>query len=147
MLVYIHRVFHKGETDMTRLQRLHWILFHSEGALAELFLALISVTWGLWVASPFWSAFSASSSFRVMAEIAPEWVWGAVMTVVGLLKIHSIVSQNYRLKRIAFTVSLFVWSSIGISFILVSPYAVGTAIYSLILCANSFCLWRNGGKT
>jgi hypothetical protein len=125
--------------------RLKYILFESEGALTELFLGLISLTWGLWVISPFWDAFKQTTAFCVMGQIAPEWVWGTIMTAAGILKVYAILSEQVRLKKIVFTLSIFLWSCISISFAASAPLAVGTAIYTLITIANGFCLWRNGG--
>jgi hypothetical protein len=131
---------------MSKLKRLHYILFHSEGALTEFFLGLISLTWGAWVLCPFWDAFAASSSFRLMDEIAPEWAWGGAMTLGGLCKIYTILSEQTRAKKLVFLASVFMWSCVSISFIAISPHAVGAPIYSLITAANAFCVWRSGGK-
>jgi hypothetical protein len=128
-----------------KVKRLHYVLFHSEGALTEFFLGLMSLTWGLWVLSPFWDAFGASSSFAIMAQIAPEPVWGAAMAIIGLFKINFVLSENRKYKRIVFTLSLFAWMCIAVAFIAVSPGAVGTAIYSLIAAMNAFCIWRDAG--
>jgi hypothetical protein len=129
---------------MAKMKRLHWILFHSEGALTEMFLGLISLVWGIWVLSPFWDAFSSNYAFRVMAATAPEWAWGGAMTAMGLFKIYTILSERKSLKKLAFLISIFLWSCVAISFINAAPLAVGAPIYSLIVIANAFCVWRCG---
>jgi hypothetical protein len=129
-----------------QLKRLHYILFHSEGALTEFFLGIISLVWGLWVLSPWWNAFDGQVAFAVMQQIAPEWVWGCVMTIVGVLKVATILSEQPKAKQYVFLVSLFVWSCVAISFVASSPFAVGSPIYILFVFANAFCIWRTGGK-
>lgn len=127
-------------------KRLQYILFHSEGALLEFFMAFLSLVWGLWLISPYWDTFSATSAFTIMAQLAPEWLWGSTMTAVGIFKMYTILAENHRAKHYAFLAALFVWACVAISFIDASPYAVGSPVYSLIVITNAFIIWRNDGK-
>lgn len=120
--------------------RLKYILLHSEGALLEFVMCVVSILWGGWLILPF-DAFS-TTAFRVMGQIAPEDVWGGIVLFIGLAKMFSLLAQKKRAKKYLFFASIFIWSCVAISFIAASPTAPGTPIYSLITVLNAFCVWR-----
>lgn len=124
--------------------RLHYILFHSEGALTEFFLGVFSITWGFWVLSPFWDALTPDP-FALLTLIMPEWMWGTTIAVIGCLKVYAVITEWLALKRIVFTASLFFWLCIAISFLGTLPFSVGTPVYLLIVSINALCVFRSGG--
>lgn len=118
---------------------------HLSGALlrpinpaASIILGVYTVLWGMWVASPFWSAFAHVSYYSVMAHLAPEWVWGLIGIFCGGLMIYGAVRRTYReLTNGAGTIALF-WFFIGICNFLADWQATGGVMAFMIFIYGAF---------
>lgn len=62
---------------------------------AVVLLGIYTVVWGIWVANPLWTVFGQSSIYHAMAGVAPEWAWGVLAIVVGLITMYGAVKRQY----------------------------------------------------
>jgi hypothetical protein len=63
--------------------------------IAVLALGVYTLIWGLWVASPFWSVFSQAELYSTLNSFAPEWAWGLLAIVCGVLIIWGAARMSY----------------------------------------------------
>lgn len=84
----------------------------------ELVTAMVSVYIGLVWLHPV-DSFTRAQAYRVMAELAPEWAWGAVAVLAGagLLTKRAIAVLGF----------VFVWAIAAIAWLVSNPLAAGPA--------------------
>lgn len=118
---------------------------HLAGALlkpinpsASIIIGVYTVLWGIWVASPFWSAFARASYYSVMAQLAPEWVWGLAALFCGGLMIYGATRRTYReLTNGAGSIAIL-WFLIGICNFLADWQATGGVTSIMIFVYGAF---------
>lgn len=77
----------------------------------EFISALVALSWGAWVANPFFSVYEhAPEIYSGSAEIAPEWVWGSFIFVVGAVQMTSLAMANRDMRKHASFVAFFMWT-------------------------------------
>lgn len=97
----------------------------------ELLVSMISVVWGLWILNPFGDTFPSSPSFRGMALMTPEWVWGLAMMGLGLVRLYALYRSSVVWRARLSVVGWLVWGFISISFALSNLWATATPIYGI----------------
>lgn len=83
---------------------------------AIIILGVYTTVWGMWVANPFWNVFSRAPLYSWMHALAPEWVWGLVAFVVGILMIHGVIRHSYRSLVTGALVGYFHWLMIAVMY-------------------------------
>jgi hypothetical protein len=108
----------------------------------ELVCSLAMAAWGLWLLIPWWDTFGSSKVFDAMETIAPEWAWGAAMTLLGLARLTMWIKDGHLIKfRRAFAVaSMFVWVLITVVYALGNPLTTGVPIYATLIIAESIII-------
>lgn len=89
--------------------------------LADYPLAILSGTaaflWGLWLLNPAWQSFAQFRNLAMLEVIAPEEVWGTVISVSGLLLLLGVFCKWRRVALVGcasvFGFRLFVLILIG----------------------------------
>jgi hypothetical protein len=112
----------------------------------EFLLGVFIFLWGarlLWVGD----TFGSSPSFRVMALIAPEDGWGAVMVMVGLLKLVALRVGDHIARAAASFLGTTVWMLIWASISTANPAGTGVVVYSSFVVFSAWVLWRNISET
>lgn len=108
---------------------------HTE--FAELWLGICHLVWGLWILSPFWSAFQLDV-YQGFIAIAPEWVWGIASVSIGLYTIAALLcrvcfrTQSFWHRRAALFLNSFVWFSISFAFAQAAAVNSGQLIYFML---------------
>ena len=102
----------------------------------EFWNGVLSVVWGFWLFIPFWDTFSASASFRVMAMLAPEWVWGLTVMFLGIYKVNALLRSYYIGRRRYSLLSGILWAFIAFIFFLSNKQSTGIVIYLLFAVAD-----------
>jgi hypothetical protein len=74
--------------------------------------------WGVWVAVPFWSVFDTAQIFSFMTILLPEWVWGAVAMVVGLVMIYGVVKPSFITLKNGALAGFYFWLFSSMNFFL-----------------------------
>ena len=117
-----------------------------EKRIVEIILGMAALTWGIWLMLPF-SIFQSSPTFAVMAEIAPEWVWGLLMAGAGLQAIVGIWRNSYTMRRWSLAVMAALWLAAWTTFLLANWRSTTTVhyIWWFVFCAYSYMrVSRNG---
>ena len=106
-------------------------------------LALTALAWGLVLLNPT-DTFSTSPAFSMMAQIAPEYVWGLLFSGFGVLQLIIIGRDHKHFKPISGYVQLlgvFIWSMIALFFYIGNPRGTGFVPYITITFLSLFCYW------
>lgn len=103
-------------------------------------LAVLTVSWGLWVASPFWHAFSGAQSYRYVAELAPEWVWGLYAFMSGVAMLCALYSRKPGLLVASSLLSSLHWGTISIMFWFGDWTSIAGLTYSFVALYSSFIM-------
>ena len=59
-----------------------------------LIVSTYTTLWGLFVMLPFFEVFDQAPIFRILTEIAPEWLWGIVTMLTGLYMIWGVAKPS-----------------------------------------------------
>ena len=119
---------------MKFLRKLHFSVRKRE---LEFLPALYLSLWGLWILNPWVNSFPSSPAFIEMGHLAPEWVWGAVIAVVGLFQMTILFTEKYKLRGVAALLSMFALFSMSM-LVFFSNYASTGGITYLIIAV---CAW------
>lgn len=93
-----------------------WRVLHGQFDFAELQTGLLAVAFGAWLLHPDWDTFDASPSFRGMAALAPEWIWGAAMLAMGLVQITGLAFDLMPLRKWGALVAVAAWTFLAVLF-------------------------------
>jgi len=104
-------------------------------ALETLMVAYLLV-WGFWIASPWWTIYDSTPTFRMLSTIAPAWVVGGLPILSALL-----LSIAYRLRlwRLRWAVLFFLvgfFQFVAVLYFLsnpVSPAWITNTLVAIIL--------------
>lgn len=108
----------------------------------ELLLGLYTLAFGLTLALPN-DTLAASTSFRMLAEIAPESVWSGVVLLAGFGGVISLL-YGRRVGRLTALMGTFAWWGFmsilaGLSSAWVST---GVGAFGLMSMASAWAYWR-----
>jgi len=103
----------------------------------EFFPALFQVLWGLWILNPWVNTFAITNAYRLMADIAPEWVWGLAIFLIGIFQIIVIFTPNLRLRVLSSITCLFIF--VVLAFLILAGNAGSVTIPTYLVFA--LCEW------
>jgi nitrate reductase gamma subunit len=111
---------------------------NGSGKRLEYVCAFAAILWGLWVVNPFWNTFdpTKSSVFRSMSEVAPEWVWGLVILLIGILQFVSRRTMNIKFRSISSFLAMFVWITLSIFYLMGNYASPGISMYVIYTAMN-----------
>lgn len=109
----------------------------------ELWLAGLSLIWGLWVLSPFWDTFQSVRTYHIMSDVAPEWVWGLVMCLSAILNLFAMLRNHSILRRFALSGAVFIWFFISVSAGLSNYASPAAPLYGFVAITKMVLLARN----
>lgn len=85
-------------------QRLKRGLRHPINAYATIIMSLYTFMWGLWLATPAWATFGTAPLYSKMDDVGPEWLWGLIAVISGLVMLYGVLKPSYgSLSKAAFT--------------------------------------------
>ncbi len=108
-------------------------------------LSLYTTLWGLWVANPYWDTFSKAGIYEKLKDLAPEWVWGLAVLVIGISMFLSFAINNWypgiswsaRIGTLVwFVIFLFYISTDATSTAWITAFTI-TLLYALITVNTS----------
>jgi len=82
----------------------------------EFIPALFNLLWGFWIGNTWWVSFASSSAFSMMNKLAPEWIWGTGVGIVGLFQLAALFIGKLKLRMWAALLSVFTLTSMSILF-------------------------------
>jgi len=103
----------------------------------EFLPALFQVLWGLWILNPFENTFKITSAYNLMGTLAPEWVWGLILFVIGLFQLVVIFKGNLHLRAVSSILCLFIFITMSILIIFGNPASVTIPTYFMF----ALCEW------
>lgn len=118
---------------MTR--QLRRVLVSGDLSPIELYSASVALVWGVWLLGP-WATFGSSPAYRAMADIAPEWTWGAVFAAAGLWQV------SRRDRGPAALLIAVLWSFVSAMFIAANWRGVPTVTYPALVLINVWIVLR-----
>lgn len=121
--------------------RFAWMVLRADTDPSEFWSGLGAVGWGGFLLIPQAGTFAAAPSFAQMATIAPEWVWGLVMFVGGLLQWLAVFREYTRLRLITSFCALLSWGFIAGLIAYSNPYSTGIVTYGVLLTGMN--LWSH----
>lgn len=86
------------------------ILRHAPTELLELYVGLYSFLYGAWIANPGTDSFSASPSFRVIAEYVTEPQFGTLIMAIGALKLLGMITAEQSIRRLGSFTGVVFWA-------------------------------------
>jgi len=63
--------------------------------VAAFTLSVYTFLWGVWLAVPFWGVFENATAYRWLSSVAPEYAWGSLAIVVGIVMTYGIIKSSY----------------------------------------------------
>lgn len=86
---------------------------------AVILLGIYTTVWGFWLASPFWSVFTQAPLYNTLATlppavIPPEYFWGAIAIVCGLITVYGAIKRHYRPLIVGAVVAGWHWFMISV---------------------------------
>jgi len=103
------------------------------GAMPRTYLAINGWSlfiWGAFLVTPI-KSFGTSTTFSVMEQIAPEYVWGSFTLLLGIVTFLSLDQSIKRRLLICILISL-TWALVATSLIIANPLSTATPVYALI---------------
>lgn len=98
--------------------------------------------WGMWVVNTFWDVFTRAPLFSELSAVAPEWAWGLVAVIVGLVMLYGVFRPSYgSLTRGAFVGFMF-WMTIAVGYFLGDWQNTG-GITAAMLCISCAYIYLN----
>jgi hypothetical protein len=113
---------------------------HSNWELVEIVLGIMALIWGLFILGPA-ATFLLVSNYSAM--IFPEWLWGTVFTLYGIISIVANVKHYHYIRRSNTIIGIIIWFLLGhFNFIgnaatAVGPIWIFISILSLIILISS----------
>ena len=97
--------------------------------LVEIMSGVASLSWGLWLLNPIFNTFVSAPTFNTMSSIAPEWLWGFAMFVIGIIQIESVLSHSLRRRKLSSIILATMWIFITSVFAHANISSTGVVIY------------------
>ena len=104
------------------LQRFVELVLRRDIEYSEFQGALIAFSWGLWMMNPWVDIFSTYNGYRALADIAPDFYWGILLTLVGVCQLYGLVRRKYSYRRFFAFMAAVIWTFIAVLLALTSPF-------------------------
>lgn len=116
---------------LSPLQRLRAILFNRDFEFSELLNGVMATALGAWLLLPF-QTFTSTPTFGAMRDLAPEWLWGCGIVIIGLAQLVGLIADWWRWRRQVALASIFVWASLSTLVVFSNPASPDAAMYLVL---------------
>lgn len=107
----------------------------------EISTSSVAVAWGFWLLLPN-DTYGSSSTYDLLARLAPEWMVGLAMLALGVLQTIALLRQwDAMLGRLAL-VGFFMWTVITLAFLFGNPFATAFIVYGHVAMGNAILTVR-----
>jgi hypothetical protein len=103
----------------------------------EFLPAVFELLWGLWIINPWENTFAITSAYRIMAGVMPEWAWGALLLVLGIIQLIVIFRGTLHMRAISSVTCLFIFLSLALLIFFGNPASVTIPTYLIF----AICEW------
>jgi hypothetical protein len=108
---------------------------------AEVISAVLAWMWGLILLHPY-ETFRYLPNYRLMSEIAPEWVWGAGYLLVGALQSMAMCGNVHYFRYPAAVLSMLMWLAACYFFAMTQPVSHAPFIYGVLAFSQFWVILR-----
>ena len=122
--------------------RLFLLIVRRDVDFVEVASGLLMLGWGVQLLMP-WSTFQTGIGYAVLAQIAPEWVWGGLLAWVGFTQVGSYLLQHRRVRLASSLGACMVWTFLSVAFGVGNPHGTGIVIYPFLATVSALVFWRN----
>lgn len=123
---------------MTKADRMAVGLLRPINPYASILLGIFTFLWGLWLALPFETFGRAAALYSKMADIAPEWAWGAWSMAVGIITVVTITLKKKRWLSRAHAFSTWHWGTVSLMMWWGDWQNTGPVTYTMIAVYSAF---------
>lgn len=92
-------------------------------------LGLLSTLWGL---ALMFGTFGNNNLSEFMSTIAPEFVWGSVAILAGLLMAYGSLRECLRSTRLGLMIAFLVWVFVFLTYMISLPYSTAVVTSAFI---------------
>ena len=117
------------------------LIYNTHFYATEAQSGVLAVVFGSVLLMP-WDTFGSALGYRAMAQLAPEWAWGAYFALLGLTQLHSVIADWYRLRRWTLFLLTLSWFFVAFMLAWASLYTNGPYTYAVIACSSAWAYWR-----
>lgn len=129
-------------TVWLRVRERAWLLiFERDLELLEVAYGLMMLGWGVQLLLP-WDTFRTGLGYAVLAHLAPEWVWGALMFWIGVTKIGAYFLDHLRVRAAVTIGAVMMWTFLSVAFGLSNPAGTGIVVYPVLAFTSALIFWR-----
>lgn len=127
---------------MKRLEKIASGLMRPVNTTLILVLGVYTVTWGLWLISPWWTVLTQAALYSQMAHLAAEWVWGLFAVGTGILTVRGALKPSYDNLHLGAFVSAMFWLVISLMYF-IGDWTNTGGITALTFFTYSAVVWVN----
>ena len=142
--VWLHQ--HVGRHLAHAGLRLGVVLTHGAPLAYEVYAAGAALIWGLVLVWPPADTFASASSYRLLATLAPEPVWGGVLLGLGAGQGAAILADTAIGRRAGALLGWCWWAFVGVTLILSNPATIAGWIYLWMAAGEWWTAIRLGGS-
>jgi len=105
----------------------------------------VQLIWGLWIASPFWSAlgeneFLAFLPFKGIPLMVSEFIWGGITASIGLSLLYSLWNHSALLRLVTLMTGTALWAYISYNVALENFHYPVIILYFFVLSMYLYLL-------
>lgn len=120
--------------------RIKYIMIGSPTVRSEGILSACLVGWSIILLITYPQLLKSSPSYKTLAEIAEQWVWGWFFAVTAFVQTVGLVGRLIWLRIAGAALGIFCWSSVTWTFILNSSTPTGYVIYGIFAITSALIL-------
>lgn len=115
--------------------------WHSDTRGAEIISAVLAWSWGLILLHPY-STFQSIEGYRLMGELAPEWLWGITYLLIGALQSAAMCGNVHYFRYPAAVLAMLGWIAASYFFFFTHPVSHAPAIYGVLAFSQFWVVLR-----
>ena len=119
----------------------HIMMFRHNPLSVEIMSANICFLWGVWLLFP-GDIFAISNSYNAMAVLAPDYVWGVCMTLLGIAQWVFIFDDHLKGREVVMLLGGLAWLFIAGTFLASGTGTTAIITYGIIGTATMWASFR-----
>lgn len=127
------------------MRRIHELLVNHDTEPLELWVAVLTLLWGVCLLNPWFATFSTSLTWRGLAVLAPEWVWGLIFLALGVTKVWIVMAAANGPTRYVAMAGFALWFFLTVQFLIYNPAGTGWPTFLMVALANGWIYLRHAG--
>lgn len=122
--------------------RLLQSLAEAYGFLPELMSAALALLGAAWWGVLYPHAFGTIPTYRLLAMIAPERAWAAVLLVLGTVQLVGVFRAKDRWRDAAANFACSTWAFLAVLYFSSAATSMAGPTYAVLAASQAWCFWR-----